>query len=59
MTPIAWPCSKAKPAMPREITVSQLNALIKLVLADTLPGTIHLVGEISNLTRRQPAGTST
>lgn len=35
----------------RTFTVSQLNALIKQVLGDQLPGTIHLVGEISNLTR--------
>ena len=35
----------------RTFTVSQLNALIKHVLGDQLPGTIHLVGEISNLTR--------
>ena len=33
------------------MTVSQLNALIKSVLRDRLPATIHLVGEISNLTR--------
>lgn len=43
--------AKAKPAVPREVTVSQLNALIKLILADSLPGTIYLVGEISNLKR--------
>jgi len=43
--------AKAKPAVPREVTVSQLNALIKLLLADSLPGTIHLVGEISNFKR--------
>jgi len=41
--------AKAKPAIPREMTVGQLNALIKLVLADSLPNTIHLIGEISNL----------
>ncbi|NLX13000.1 MAG: exodeoxyribonuclease VII large subunit [Phycisphaerales bacterium] len=33
------------------MTVSQLNATIKRALADHLPGTIHLTGEISNLTR--------
>lgn len=38
-------------AGPRLITVGQLNALIKRVLGDNLPGTIHLVGQISNLTR--------
>ncbi|MGQ9648525.1 MAG: exodeoxyribonuclease VII large subunit [Phycisphaerae bacterium] len=43
--------AKAKPAVPSELTVSQLNALIKLLLADSLPGTIHLVGEVSNLKR--------
>jgi exodeoxyribonuclease VII large subunit len=43
--------AKAKPAVPREVTVSQLNAFIKLLLADSLPGTIYLVGEISNLKR--------
>lgn len=45
--------NKARPAMPREITVSQLNAMIKLTLADALPGTIHLLGEISNLKRAE------
>ncbi len=35
----------------RTLTVSQLNAVIKQVLGDHLPGTIHLVGEISNFTR--------
>ncbi|HPD30536.1 MAG TPA: exodeoxyribonuclease VII large subunit [Phycisphaerae bacterium] len=43
--------AKARPAVPSEMTVSQLNALIKLLIADSLPGTIHLVGEISNLKR--------
>lgn len=36
---------------PRTLTVSQLNAMIKRVLGDHLPSTIHLVGEISNLSR--------
>ncbi|MEP0841898.1 MAG: exodeoxyribonuclease VII large subunit [Phycisphaerae bacterium] len=36
---------------PRLLTVSQLNALIQRVLGDHLPGTIHLVGQISNFTR--------
>lgn len=36
---------------PRLLTVSGLNSLIKRVLGDNLPGTIHLVGEISNLSR--------
>ncbi len=35
----------------RTFTVSQLNSLIKRILGDQLPGTIHLIGEISNLTR--------
>ncbi len=35
----------------RTFTVSQLNSLIKRVLSDQLPGSIHLIGEISNLTR--------
>lgn len=39
------------PAVPRTLTVSQLNALVKRVLGDHLPGTIHLIGEISNLSR--------
>ncbi|HSW43953.1 MAG TPA: exodeoxyribonuclease VII large subunit [Phycisphaerae bacterium] len=39
------------PPGPRTCTVSQLNTLIKRVLGDQLPGTIHLIGEISNLTR--------
>ncbi|GMU19989.1 MAG: hypothetical protein AMXMBFR13_00900 [Phycisphaerae bacterium] len=39
------------PAGPKLLTVSQLNSLIKGVLADALPGTIHLVGEISNFAR--------
>ncbi len=37
--------------VPATMTVSQLNAAIKRALADRLPSTIHLVGEISNLTR--------
>lgn len=37
--------------LPRQVTVSQLTAAIKMALANTLPGTIHLVGEISNFTR--------
>jgi exodeoxyribonuclease VII large subunit len=36
------------PAVPRTMTVSQLNALINRVLGDNLPGTLHLIGEISN-----------
>ncbi len=41
-----------KPApAPATMTVSQLNAAIKRALADHLPGTVHLTGEISNLTR--------
>lgn len=39
------------PSAPRTLTVSQLNALVKRVLGDHLPGTIHLIGEISNLSR--------
>lgn len=41
--------ARAKPVIPRQMTVSQLNAMIKFVLADSLPGTIYLIGEISNL----------
>ena len=37
--------------LPRQVTVSQLTAAIKMALANGLPGTIHLVGEISNFTR--------
>jgi exodeoxyribonuclease VII large subunit len=43
--------SPLRPSAPRLLTVSQLNALIRQVLGDNLPGTIHLVGEISNLNR--------
>ena len=39
------------PAMPRNFTVTQLSLLIKRVLGDNLPGTIHLVGQISNCCR--------
>jgi len=39
------------PTAPRTMTVSQLNALVKRILGDHLPGTIHLIGEISNLSR--------
>ncbi|MBP7933241.1 MAG: exodeoxyribonuclease VII large subunit [Phycisphaerae bacterium] len=39
------------PPLPRQVTVSQLTAAIKRTLADGLPGTIHLIGEISNFTR--------
>ena len=42
---------RVKPAVPRQLTVSQLNAIIKRVLGDQLPGTLHLLGEISNFTR--------
>ncbi len=41
----------ATPALPKTLTPSQLNAFVKRVLGDHLPGTIHLVGEISNLAR--------
>ncbi len=37
--------------LPRTMTVSDLNSLIKRVLGDTLPGNIHLVGQISNCCR--------
>jgi exodeoxyribonuclease VII large subunit len=37
--------------VPRVVTVSQLNAIIKRILGDHLPGTIDLIGEVSNLTR--------
>ncbi|HOM50270.1 MAG TPA: exodeoxyribonuclease VII large subunit [Phycisphaerae bacterium] len=36
---------------PRSLTVSQLNALVKRVLGTGLPATIHLVGQISNVSR--------
>ncbi|MHC4445558.1 MAG: exodeoxyribonuclease VII large subunit, partial [Planctomycetota bacterium] len=36
---------------PGTISVTHLNTLIKRVLTDHLPSTIHLIGEISNLTR--------
>lgn len=39
------------PPPARTLTVSQLTAMIKRVLADHLPATVHLVGEISNFTR--------
>jgi exodeoxyribonuclease VII large subunit len=53
--PIFDPDRVAAPAtpslFPQIVTVSHLNALIKRVLTDQLPGTIHLVGEISNCCR--------
>lgn len=42
---------KEAPSVPRQMSVGQLTSLIKRVLGDQLPGTIHLVGEISNFTR--------
>lgn len=36
---------------PRSMTVSQLNGLVKRVLGNGLPATIHLVGQISNFSR--------
>jgi len=36
---------------PHLINVSQLNTMIKRALSDNLPKTIHLIGEISNLTK--------
>lgn len=41
----------AAAGMLRTLTVSQLNGLIKQVLGDTLPGNIHLVGQVSNCCR--------
>ncbi len=43
--------SPAAPVLPKTLTPSQLNAVVKRVLGDHLPGTIHLVGEVSNLAR--------
>ncbi len=43
---IAGPAPEA--VAPLTLTVSHLNAMIKRVVGDHLPGTIHLVGEISN-----------
>ncbi|MBI4578921.1 MAG: exodeoxyribonuclease VII large subunit [Planctomycetes bacterium] len=37
--------------VPRSMTVSQLNALVKRVLVNGLPATIHLIGQVSNFTR--------
>ena len=42
---------KKTPAIPRDVTVSRLNAIIKNLLTENLPTTIRLVGEISNFTR--------
>src|SRR5687767_4402560 len=36
---------------PQTVTVSHLNAMIKRVVTDQLPSTIHLIGEISNCSR--------
>jgi exodeoxyribonuclease VII large subunit len=35
----------------RSMTVSQLNAMVKRVLGGALPGTIHLLGQLSNVSR--------
>jgi exodeoxyribonuclease VII large subunit len=43
--------SREMVSLPQEVTVSQLNLILKRILGETLPQTIHLVGEISNLTR--------
>lgn len=40
----------APASLPRQVTVSQLTAAIKRALADGLPGTVRLIGEISNFT---------
>ncbi len=40
-----------QPPTRRLITVSQLTAMVRRVLSDHLPATIHLVGEISNVVR--------
>jgi len=37
--------------VPRTLTVSQLNALVKRVLNSAMPSIVHLIGEISNLSR--------
>jgi len=39
----------------RLMTVSQLNAYVRLVLSEELPSSLHVVGEISNLSRA-PSG---
>ncbi len=44
------PPAKEK-ATPQTVSVSQLNAMIKQAVGDHLPGTVHLRGEISNLSR--------
>lgn len=36
---------------PRSMTVSQLNATVKRLVSSGLPGTIHLIGQISNVSR--------
>lgn len=36
---------------PRSMTVSQLNAAVKRLVNSGLPGTIHLIGQISNVSR--------
>jgi len=47
---IATPAEPAPPSK-QLWTVSGLNSLIKQTITDRLPATIHLVGEISNLSR--------
>lgn len=52
--PLFDPSRMAAPAAapaPRVMTVTQLNLLIKRVIGDHLPGTIHVVGQISNCCR--------
>ena len=41
----------SSPSTPQVMTVSHLSRLIKQILGDHLPGTIHLVGQISNCSR--------
>jgi len=44
--------AKEEPALAaRSMTVTQLNALVKRVLGNGLPATIHLTGQISNYSR--------
>jgi exodeoxyribonuclease VII large subunit len=48
---IATPAPAPVASAPQTMTVWQLNAMIGRVLVDHLPGTIHVVGEISNCCR--------
>lgn len=48
---LAQPQSASNP-QPQPLTVSQLSALIRLAIAQSLPERLHVVGQISNFSRR-------